>query len=108
MRIARSISIFAIVGFVLLATSFAPALVHAQVGKLEIVKAFYGKNGKGNDVTRHLQRMIQNNTLDVKVNNDNMGGDPNVGADKSLKVEYTYRGKTLHTEVKEGDRLKLP
>jgi DnaJ-like protein C11, C-terminal len=108
MRIARSISIFAVIGFLLFATSFAPTLVHAQAGKLEIVKAFYGKNGKGNDVTRHLQRMIQNNTLDVKVNNDNMGGDPNVGADKSLKVDYTYRGKTLHTVVKEGDRLKLP
>lgn len=106
MKIARFA--FPVVALFLVATLFSASLMHAQIGKLEIVKAFYGKNGKGNDVTRHLQRMIQNNTLDVKVNNDNMGGDPNVGADKSLKVDYTYRGQTLHKVVKEGDRLKLP
>src|SRR5271169_1683000 len=106
MRIARSI--FAVIAFVLFATSLAPTLVQAQVGKLVINKAVYGKEGQGKDVTRRLRNMIQNNTLDVKVNNDNMGGDPNVGADKSLKVDYTYRGQTLHKVVKEGDRLKLP
>jgi hypothetical protein len=106
MRIARYA--LPVIALMLVAALFSATLVHAQVGKLEIVKAFYGKNGKGNDVTRHLQRMIQDNTLDVKVNNDNMGGDPNVGADKSLKVDYTYRGQTLHKVVKEGDRLKLP
>lgn len=31
----------------------------------------------------------------VKVNDKNMGADPNVGADKSVKVEYTYQGKTV-------------
>jgi len=96
------------IALMVVAALFSTALVHAQVGKLEIVKAIYGKNGKGNDVTRHLNRMIENNALNVKVNNDNMGGDPNVGADKSLKVDYTYRGQTLHKVVKEGDRLKLP
>jgi hypothetical protein len=106
MRIARSI--FAVIALVLFATSFAPTLVQAQVGKLEINKAVYGKGGAGNDVTRRLQRMIQNNTLDVKVTNDNMGGDPNKGADKTLKVDYTYRGQHQHVVVKEGDRLKLP
>jgi len=48
------------------------------------------------------------NSLDVKVNNKNMGGDPNVGADKKLKVEYTYQGRTSTKVVKEGDRLQLP
>ena len=62
----------------------------------------------GNDVTRRLQRMIQNNTLDVKVTNSNMGGDPNKGADKSLKVDYAYRGQRRQVAVKEGDRLRLP
>jgi hypothetical protein len=52
--------------------------------------------------------MIQNNTLDVKVNNDNMGGDPSVGADRSAKVEYTYRGQHLTKVVQEGTRLQLP
>ena len=60
------------------------------------------------DVTNHLRSLIQNNSLDVKVNNKNMGGDPNTGADKSVKVEYTYQGHTSTRVVKEGDRLKLP
>jgi DnaJ-like protein C11, C-terminal len=106
MRIARSI--FSVIAFVLFATSFAPPLVQAQVGKLEINKAVYGKGGAGNDVTRRLQRMIQNNTLDIKVTNDNMGGDPDKGSDKTLKVDYNYRGQSHHVVVKEGDRLKLP
>ncbi len=108
MRIARAISVFAVIGFVLFATALAPRPTHGQVGKLEINKAVYGKEGAGNDVTRRLQRMIQNNTLDVKVTNDNMGGDPNKGANKTLKVDYTYRGQHQHVVVKEGDRLKLP
>jgi hypothetical protein len=52
--------------------------------------------------------MVSNGTLDVKVTNDNMGGDPNKGADKSLKVDYTFRGQRKRVVVKEGDRLKLP
>lgn len=52
--------------------------------------------------------MVVNNTISVKVNNDNMGGDPNKGADKTLKVDYTYRGQRQQVVVKEGDRLKLP
>jgi len=106
MRIARSI--FAVIAIVLFATAVVPSLMQAQVGKLEINKAVYGKEGQGKDVTRRLQKMIQNNTLDVKVTNDNMGGDPNKGADKTLKVDYTYRGQHQHVVVKEGDRLKLP
>jgi hypothetical protein len=49
-----------------------------------------------------------NNTLDVKVTNVTMGGDPNKGAEKTLKVDYTYRGQRQQVVVKEGDRLKLP
>ena len=106
MRIARFV--FPVIALLLVATLVTTTQAQPQIGKLEIIKAFYGKNGHGNDVTRKLQRMIQNNTLDVKVTNDNMGGDPNVGADKSLKVDYTYRGQTLHKTVQEGKRLQLP
>ncbi len=106
MRIARFV--FPVIALLLVATLVTTMHAQPQIGKLEIVKAFYGKNGHGNDVTRRLQRLIQNNILDVKVTNDNMGGDPNVGADKSLKVDYTYRGQTLHKTVQEGKRLQLP
>ncbi len=86
------------------------AIKHAesQTGKLEILKAVYGKEGSGQDVTERLQKLIKNNTLDVKVSNITMGGDPNKGADKTLKVDYTYRGQRKQVVVKEGDRLQLP
>lgn len=106
MRIVRWI--LPVVALLLAAALVSTTLVHAQIGTLQIYKAIYGKNGVGNDVTRRLQRMIQNNTLDVKVNNQNMGGDPNKGADKTLKVDYSFRGQRKQIVVKEGDRLKLP
>ena len=83
-------------------------LVHAQIGMLQINRAIYGKEGQGKDVTQRLQKIIQNNTLDIKVSNITMGGDPNKGADKTLKVDYTFRVQRKQVVVNEGDRLKLP
>jgi len=106
MRIARLV--FPVLALLLVAALASAPLVHAQVGKLQIIKAVYGKGGLGNDVTHRLQKMIQNNTLDIKVTNISMGGDPNKGADKTLKVDYTFRGQRRQVVVNEGDRLKLP
>jgi hypothetical protein len=52
--------------------------------------------------------MLKNHQLEFKVNNSNLGGDPNVGADKTLKVTYTYQGQTHVKVFKEGDRCQLP
>jgi hypothetical protein len=104
----RTVRLVFPVSALLLVVLLSTTLVHAQVGALQINKAVYGKAGAGNDVTRRLQGMIKNNTLDIKVTNITMGGDPNKGADKSLKVDYTFRGKRLQVVVQEGDRLKLP
>ena len=106
MRIACLI--FPMIAVLLFMTSVSLTPVQAQAGQLQINKAIYGKNGKGVDVTRHLRSQVQNNRLDIKVNNNNMGGDPNVGSDKTVKVEYTYRGRSSQKVVKEGDRLQLP
>ena len=106
MRIVRLVSpLFALL---LVATLVSTTLLRAQIGTLQINRAVYGKEGLGKDVTQRLQKMIQNNTLDIKVTNITMGGDPNKGADKTLKVDYTFRGKRLQMVVKEGDRLTLP
>ncbi len=106
MRVVRlALPVFALLLVVALVST---TLAHAQVGSLQIIKAVYGKGGMGNDVTRSLQRMIQNNTLEVKVTNANMGGDPNKGADKSLKVDYSFRGQRRQVVVNEGSRLRLP
>lgn len=107
MRFVRFV--FPVLALLLITASFTPPqAVAQQYGVLHIDKAIYGKNGQGDDVTMRLRRMVQNNTLDIKVNNDNMGGDPNKGADKSVKVQYTYLGRSQTVVVKEGDRLKLP
>jgi Domain of unknown function (DUF3395) len=106
MRIFRLV--FPVFALLLVTALVSTTLVHAQVGTLQILKAVYGKAGAGNDVTERLQRMIKNNTLDIKVTNITMGGDPNKGADKTLKVDYTYRGQRKQVIVNEGDRLKLP
>ena len=75
MQMARLI--FPVLAFSLVTALVSTPPVHAQIGSLQINKAIYGKGGAGSDVTRRLQRMIQNNTLDVKVTNQNMDGDPN-------------------------------
>jgi len=106
MRIVRLL--FPVFALLLVTTLVSTTVVHAQTGKLEIIKAIYGKEGLGNDVTQRLQKMIKNNTLDIKVTNITMGGDPNKGADKTVKVDYTYRGQRKQVVVKEGDRLTLP
>jgi hypothetical protein len=106
MRIARLV--FPMIALLLFTTTVAMVPAQAQGRQLHINKAIYGKNGQGIDVTNNLRSEIQNNTLNVKVNNKNMGADPNVGADKSVKVEYTYQGRTSTKVVKEGDRLQLP
>lgn len=85
--------------------------LQAQVlhtGRLKINNARYGKGGQGVDVTNRVRSMVQNNTLDFKVTNSNLGGDPNVGADKTLKLSYTYMGQTHNIVVKEGDRVRVP
>jgi|SRR5664279_4806007 hypothetical protein len=106
MRIARSI--FPAAALLLLTTAVFLAPVEAQMRQLYINNAIYGKNGRGMNVTNRIRSLIQNNTVNVKVNNANMGGDPNVGADKYLKVQYTYQGRSMTKVVKEGDRLQLP
>jgi len=79
-----------------------------QVFPLQIDRARYGKSGQGNEVTVRVRRMIQNNSLDFKVTNDSMGGDPNKGADKVLTISYTYRGQHHVATFKEGERCRLP
>ena len=100
--------LFTALALLLLTTSVIQTPAHAQVRMLHINNAIYGKNGRGMNVTNKLRSMIQNNTLNIKVTNGNMGGDPNVGADKYLAVKYTYQGRSMSKVAKEGDRLQLP
>lgn len=77
-------------------------------GVLQIVRAYYGLNSQTSDVTQLLRGMVQNGTLVVQVNNNNMGGDPARGGDKVLTVIYRYQGREQTSTVKEGNTLRIP
>jgi hypothetical protein len=75
---------------------------------LHINRAAYGKEGKGKDVTGRIRAAVRDNRIDIEVNNDTMGGDPNEHTKKTLKVDYTYMGRRLSKVANEHDRLQLP
>jgi hypothetical protein len=77
-------------------------------GDLQIVRAYYGLNNRTNDVTQLLRGRLQNSSLVIQVNNNNMGGDPVVGGDKVLTVIYRYQGREQTSTVKEGNTLRIP
>jgi hypothetical protein len=77
-------------------------------GDLQIVRAYYGLNNRTNDVTQLLRGRVQNGSLLIQVNNNNMGGDPAVGGDKVLTVIYRYQGREQTSTVKEGNTVRIP
>ncbi|HXY48311.1 MAG TPA: hypothetical protein VEI01_02590 [Terriglobales bacterium] len=76
--------------------------------RLQIDRAIYGYNGKGNDVTNRVRDQIRNNRVEMQVTNDTMGGDPNHGQKKNLKVVYNYGNKRYTKFVNEKDWLRIP
>jgi hypothetical protein len=77
-------------------------------GNLQIVRAYYGLNNRTSDVTDILRGMARNGSINIKVNNTNLGGDPAPGADKVLTVIYRTQGREQTITVKEGDYMQIP
>ncbi|MHB8500668.1 MAG: DNAJC11 domain-containing protein [Candidatus Acidiferrales bacterium] len=75
---------------------------------LVILRGFYGVQGQTVNVTERLQSMVREGGLAVRVNNENLGGDPAIGADKILIVIYRFHGQEQATAVPEGNRLVIP
>lgn len=80
----------------------------AQGRMLHINNAVYGSQGHGKNVTDRLRALVRNNRIDVVVDNDSMGGDPNEHNKKTLKVDYSVGGQRRSKVVNEHDRLVLP
>ena len=108
MKASRCLSSVLGITLVLLITQAAIAQVPAQGRALHINRAVYGKEGKGKDVTGRIRAAVRDNRVDIEVNNDTMGGDPNEHTKKTLKVDYTYMGRRMSKVVNEHDRLRLP
>ena len=77
-------------------------------GDLFIIRGYYGVRGRAVNVTDRLRSMVRDGVLSVRVNNENFGGDPAIGADKVLIVVYRIRGEEQPTAVREGERLFIP
>jgi hypothetical protein len=78
-------------------------------GDLRILNALYGVPGYYRDVTSALQRLAQNNRINIQITNENMGVDPAPSSKKELVVLYEYRGGELQSVwLREGDSLNIP
>jgi hypothetical protein len=75
---------------------------------LQIIRGFYGVQGRTADVTEHLRRRSRDGVLTLLVTNNELGGDPVPGADKILIVVYRFRGQETATAAREGNTLTIP
>ena len=74
---------------------------------LRIISARYGAGNQWMDVTSTLQNFVSGGSINVKVNNTNMGGDPAVEQHKVLEVQYQSQSGIQTTTIAEGDYLNL-
>jgi len=81
---------------------------NSNTGALQINRATYGSGYRSSDVTARLASQIQNDQLNLRVNNDTMGGDPAPNQPKALTVQYALNGRTNQVVINEGDLLRLP
>src|SRR5450432_1077619 len=77
-------------------------------GALTIQRAEYGTGSRVIDVTRRISSQIQGNSLQLRVTNDSMGGDPAEGQAKWLDVWYSYNNRSGHANVHEAEVIALP
>ena len=107
MRRSRLVTLSSVLLLWLIAISSVGAQVNSN-RRLRIDRAIYGMSGKGNDVTNRVRSLVRNDSLDFKVNNTNLGGDPNQGTKKTLKLSYTYMGRQQARTFNEGYRCRVP
>lgn len=76
--------------------------------ELQIVSASYGADNRFMDVRERMQSSVQNGRLNLQVNNSSMGGDPNQGRAKTLRLRYTWDARTYDVTARENQRLTIP
>jgi len=99
-----AILVFAAV-FVAAAMTFSSAPTSAQDDGWQIVRAEYGTRTQHNDVTDIVKDLVGRGGVNgrVAVNNQTMGGDPAVGADKHLRIwARNRRYEEREFEYREG------
>ena len=81
---------------------------HDEWNGLTIIRGYYGVQGRTFNVTDVLQNRIRDGVLSFVVTNSALGGDPAIGAGKTLIVVYRHQGKESATAVREGNTLTIP
>ncbi len=81
---------------------------HDEWTGLRIIRGYYGVQGRTFNVTDVLQSRIREGVLSFVVTNSALGGDPAIGAGKTLIVVYRHQGKESATAVREGNTLTIP
>ena len=81
---------------------------HDEWTGLRIIRGYYGVQGRTFNVTDVLQNRIRDGVLSFVVTNSALGGDPAIGAGKTLIVVYRHQGKESATAVREGNTLTIP
>jgi len=81
---------------ILLAVAFSS---FAQSRRWELLRAEYGSGGTWVDVTERVRALVNGDSLNMRVDNDTLGGDPTPGARKTLRlrVRDEYRREQLLT-----------
>ena len=80
----------------------------SYVGNLVIMRAQYGADYRFRDVTGLLSSRVQGDQLNMRVNNDTMGGDPAPDRPKILTVSYEFNGQPGQVVITENGTLSLP
>jgi hypothetical protein len=75
---------------------------------LTIIRAYYGVQGRTVNVTDLLRSRVRDGVLSIVVTNGAFGGDPAIGADKTLIVVYRYQGNETAAATREGYTLTIP
>ncbi len=80
----------------------------SYVGNLVIMRAQYGADYRFRDVTSLLSSRVQGDQLNMRINNDAMGGDPAPDRPKILTVSYEFNGQPGQVVISENGTLNLP
>jgi hypothetical protein len=80
----------------------------SYVGNLVIMRAQYGADYRFRDVTGLLSSRVQSDQLNMRINNDAMGGDPAPDRPKILTVSYEFNGQPGQVVISENGTLNLP
>ena len=75
---------------------------HHGAGTLEIIRALYGSGGRYRIVTGDVQNHVRNNNINMRISNENLGGDPTPNREKEFIVIYRKQGREYGAHLQEG------